>query len=400
MARRAFETARDYSWDARAERLDALFDEAAGRRAGEEGEDDRDRDLRTAPDDRAVPRLRRAAWLARATTRRACRACGRPVRRAGRLPRPAAEAAFDEQTSYLDEALHADARHERCRRRCSAPASATACCGVPAAGHRAIASSISAAAAGASLVWNQRPRRLDRSASTSARSSRARRASRSTSCSATCGGCRSPTARSRRPTPSTCSSICRARRSPAMLARGGARAGAGRRAVRLHATCGRTRAIALGLRVINRLARRLERVGLIDMTQERLRKSDHLNPLADIPDLERVGRRGRLPHRAHPLLHAARRRLRREHPGAPRRARHGAGAAAGAARGAGRRADGGRDGGATVARAPRVRRERRKSGSRAAGRCSPRCRALTRADEARRACSSAACGRDRSSRCS
>ena len=31
--RRAFETARDYSWDARAERLEELFSEAAGRRA-------------------------------------------------------------------------------------------------------------------------------------------------------------------------------------------------------------------------------------------------------------------------------------------------------------------------------------------------------------------------------
>ena len=37
--------------------------------------------------------------------------------------------------------------------------------------------------------------------------------------------------------------------------------------------------IAGGLRAINALARGLERVGLIDMTQERLRKSDHLNPL-------------------------------------------------------------------------------------------------------------------------
>ncbi len=46
--------------------------------------------------------------------------------------------------------------------------------------------------------------------------------------------------------------------------------------------------IAAGLRWINRLARGLERVGLIDMRQERLRKSDHLNPLADVPDLERV----------------------------------------------------------------------------------------------------------------
>lgn len=47
-------------------------------------------------------------------------------------------------------------------------------------------------------------------------------------------------------------------------------------------------AIALGLRWINALARRLERAGLIDMRQERLRKSDHLNPLADIPELRRV----------------------------------------------------------------------------------------------------------------
>jgi SAM-dependent methyltransferase len=46
--------------------------------------------------------------------------------------------------------------------------------------------------------------------------------------------------------------------------------------------------IARGLRWINALARQLERAGLIDMRQERLRKSDHLNPLADIPELERV----------------------------------------------------------------------------------------------------------------
>jgi SAM-dependent methyltransferase len=46
--------------------------------------------------------------------------------------------------------------------------------------------------------------------------------------------------------------------------------------------------IAIGLRWINALARGLERWGLIDMRQERLRKSDHLNPLADIPELRRV----------------------------------------------------------------------------------------------------------------
>lgn len=46
--------------------------------------------------------------------------------------------------------------------------------------------------------------------------------------------------------------------------------------------------IAIGLRWINRLAGRLDRAGLIDLRQEHLRKSDHLNPLADIPELRRV----------------------------------------------------------------------------------------------------------------
>ena len=46
--------------------------------------------------------------------------------------------------------------------------------------------------------------------------------------------------------------------------------------------------LAGGLHAVNRLARQLERFGLVDLRQERLRKSDHLNPLSDIPDLERV----------------------------------------------------------------------------------------------------------------
>jgi SAM-dependent methyltransferase len=46
--------------------------------------------------------------------------------------------------------------------------------------------------------------------------------------------------------------------------------------------------LAGGLKQINRLARWLERRGLVDLARERLRKSDHLNPLVDIPDLERT----------------------------------------------------------------------------------------------------------------
>jgi SAM-dependent methyltransferase len=48
--------------------------------------------------------------------------------------------------------------------------------------------------------------------------------------------------------------------------------------------------IAVGLRWINALGTRLEKWGLIDARQERLRKSDHLNPLRDIPELEDVVR--------------------------------------------------------------------------------------------------------------
>jgi SAM-dependent methyltransferase len=46
--------------------------------------------------------------------------------------------------------------------------------------------------------------------------------------------------------------------------------------------------IAGGVRRVNRLAGLLERAGLIDLRQERLRKSDHVNPLADHADLHRV----------------------------------------------------------------------------------------------------------------
>ena len=46
--------------------------------------------------------------------------------------------------------------------------------------------------------------------------------------------------------------------------------------------------IAAGLRWINALAGRLERMGWIDLRREHLRKSDHVNPLRDVPDLQQV----------------------------------------------------------------------------------------------------------------
>ena len=46
--------------------------------------------------------------------------------------------------------------------------------------------------------------------------------------------------------------------------------------------------LAGGTRAVNKFARALERRGWLDLTQERLRKSDHINPLADHDDLARV----------------------------------------------------------------------------------------------------------------
>lgn len=44
--------------------------------------------------------------------------------------------------------------------------------------------------------------------------------------------------------------------------------------------------LAIGVRGINRCAAFLDRIGWIDLRQERLRKSDHINPLADLGELE------------------------------------------------------------------------------------------------------------------
>ena len=261
---------------------------------------------------------------------------GRP-----RLPRPAAAVEFAEQTKYLDEALHADARHERVSppllgskirndmlRAFLAPGPATA-------------SSISAAAAAARCSGTATGGATTVGIDISPFFARGGARAASTCCSAICAGCRSPTARSPRRSRSTCSSTCRRRRcaacwpKPRACSRPAARCSSTR-------TCGRTRRSPSGCAGSTRLARRLERLGLIDMRQERLRKSDHLNPLRDIPELEQVAARRRLPHRAHPLLHADRRRLRREHPDAHGRARdgapRGAPAAARCRRGGGRRA--------------------------------------------------------------
>ena len=228
--------------------------------------------------------------------------------------------AFEERTKYLDEALHADARHERVSppllgskirndmlREFLAPR------------RRTTWSSISAAAAGARCCGTATGRRR-RSGSTSARSSRTSRAARWTCCSAICGGCRSPTARS----PRRYSLDVLEHLSPEAL-RGmlteAARVLAPGGELFVYTHVRKNAPIATGLRWINALARRLERA----------RPDRHAPGTAaqvGSPQSARghsgaaPGRgRHRLPHQADPLLHAARRRLRREHPDADRRAR-------------------------------------------------------------------------------
>ena len=164
-----------------------------------------------------------------------------------------------------------------CRRRCSDRRSATTCCARSSRRSRTTSSSISAAAAAArccgTATGGRRP-----SASTSARSSPRRR-----------GATVDLLLGDLRRLPFADGTFTKAfsldvleHLSPealrGMLAEA-ARVLAPGGALFVYTHVRKNAPIAAGLRWINALARRLERVGLIDMRQERLRKSDHLNPL-------------------------------------------------------------------------------------------------------------------------
>ena len=75
-----------------------------------------------------------------------------------------------------------------------------------------------------------------------------------------------------------------------MLGEASRGARARRRALRLHARAEERAGSRWGCAGSTRSRRQLDRVGLVDLRQEHLRKSDHLNPLADIPELEQVAR--------------------------------------------------------------------------------------------------------------
>ena len=276
----------------------------------------------------AVPGLRRAPSAARRPISPAAPARRRFAANADYLVlHPGVS--FAEQTKYLDEALHADARHEHV----TPPL-------LSAKIRNDMLRSFLAPGPGdvvrrpglrqrADARLERRPRRVPGRASTSARTSPARRATARTSCSATCAGCRSATASSRRPPRSTSSSTCRARPSATCCARPRAcsRRAAGCSSTATCASNSRARRRPQADQPAGALARapRPGRPGPRAPAQVRSPQ-----PAGRHPRPRAHGRRGRLPHRAHPVLHAARRRLRREHPRARRRAL--AGEARGAAR--------------------------------------------------------------------
>lgn len=220
----------------------------------------------------------------------ACAGCGRKVGAAGYLDlRP--KAAFDEQTLYLDESLHADARHERV----SPPLLASAVrndmlreflrpdpsdvvidlgCG-----------------SGRTMVWNHDRGAFQVGVDVSPFFAREALADANLAL----GDLR------RLPFADGVFTKGYALDVFEHLSREGL-TGVLREASRVLAPGGqlfvyshvrKNSRLALGLRFINWVAGLLDRAGAIDLTQEHLRKSDHLNPLADIPDLERaVGEAG------------------------------------------------------------------------------------------------------------
>ena len=260
----------------------------------------------------AVPRLRRAARRAtgeRVSRARAAAACS--TRRAaisicGRSRRSPSRRSISTRRCTPTRAT------SRSRRRCSARRSATTCCGGSCALGPAIASIDLGCGSGRTLAWNADTRRVaDRHRHQPVLRARGGRPA-AICCSAICGGCRS---RDGAFTKAWSLDVLE-HLSPQALARharrGQPRARRRRRAVRLHARAQERLARPAACGSSTGFARLCERLGLLDLRQERLRKSDHLNPLADHDDLRARRRRARLPIERDHVLHADHRRVRRE----------------------------------------------------------------------------------------
>jgi len=227
------------------------------------------------------------AGLSREEKGLVCRGCGRRYQAPDDAfldLRPSA--AFSETTKYLDEALHADARHETV----SPPLLSAAIRNdmlraflAPAAADRVVDLGCGS---GRSLVWNQDFGAYQVGIDVSPHFAYEARSG----IDLVIGDLRRLPIADGAFTKAFSLDVAEhlSRESLVEMLREGRRVLAPGGALFLYTHVRKNSRLALGLRAINRVAQSLDRLGLISLGQERLRKSDHLNPLADIADFRRV----------------------------------------------------------------------------------------------------------------
>jgi SAM-dependent methyltransferase len=221
----------------------------------------------------------------------ACQACARAFAGAAGYLDLRPRTAFDEQTRYLDESLHADARHERV----SPPLLAS---GVrhgmlrkflrPGAGDAVIDLGCGS---GRTLVWNQESDAYQVGVDVSPFFAREALASADLAL----GDLRKLPFADGAFTKGYALDVFEhlSREGLAGLLREASRVLEPGGQLFVYSHVRKNSRLALGLRFINWTAGLMHRAGAVDLTQEHLRKADHLNPLVDIPDLERtVGEAG------------------------------------------------------------------------------------------------------------
>jgi SAM-dependent methyltransferase len=227
------------------------------------------------------------AGLTRVQSELVCQGCGR------RYPADSGEyldlrptAAFSETTKYLDEALHADARHERV----SPPLLSAAIRNdmlraflAPTSNDRVVDLGCGS---GRALVWNQDSGAYQVGIDVSPHFAQEARVG----VDLIIGDLRRLPIADGAFTKAFSLDVAEhlSRESLIEMLREGRRVLAPGGALFLYTHVRKNSSLALGLRAINGVAKGLDRIGLISLGQERLRKSDHINPLADITDFRRV----------------------------------------------------------------------------------------------------------------